>query len=283
LWRRTFDAKWLIEKSHLRRLFPGSGSGVVALSEGRVIGFVGLVPSHASLSALLVEEESRRRGVGAALFRAGVEQLRRAGIGTIVAGGLGFLWKGIPIEFEPALAFFRAQGGTFPKRIYDQICELRQFRYPAESQASLRGLGLRLRLAQESDAERIVAFEDRYFPRWAPHFHDFVAWRRFDSIAYVESDEGVVGTMLVDRLGEEFPGIQWRSIAQRPIGSCATLGVDPAWRGKGVAFALVSYGVECVRESGAELCFFNYSEAVPLYRKIGFVQWAEYQACELEP
>jgi GNAT superfamily N-acetyltransferase len=158
---------------------------------------------------------------------------------------------------------------------------LDDFDYPVEVERPLRERGLRMGLAEAAQAARILAFEQEHFPRWAGFFADIVAQGQHDTIACIASQEEIVATVLIARAGAAFAGRQWRYLSARPAGAVATLGVMPARRGQGLGLALIAYAMKCVKDSGARSCFFNYSEAQGLYRKLGVQDWAEYEVCEL--
>src|SRR6185369_6905905 len=138
------------------------GSGVVAVEGERLVGFAGTAARERVLAAVLVEPESRRRGIATALLRAALDTM--GGAGRVAIGGLSFLWKGIPTDLGPAMSFFRARGCVFTKTIVDQYRELRDFRFPETVENDAQRQGLRLHRGTKADARRILAFEHEHFP-----------------------------------------------------------------------------------------------------------------------
>ena len=281
LWLKTFGQKWRIDRRHLSRLFPRKTPCFVALERARVVGFVGTVPAGGSVAAILVEKEHRRQGIGGSLFLAALDSLRRAGCTRAIVGGVPLLWKGIPIEFPSAIRFFIGLGCTPSTKTFDQFRYLPGYEYPAHLDQDLARRDLQLTVAEEEDAERILIFERTHFPHWAEYFSNLLERRQFTRILCVKSDAEILGTTMVDGPGSLFPGAQWLYLAKDGIGGYATLGIAPSCRGQGLGYALSAFATRRVKESGAAVCFINHSEAVPLYRKLGFCDWAEYQACEI--
>src|SRR5262245_2426503 len=105
LWLRSLDEQWAVERPMLREVFGSGGSGVVALDGKHVVGFAGTVPSARALAAILVAPEHRRRGIATSLLRSALAAM--AIRGPVVVGGLSMLWKGVPTDLAPAIAFFR--------------------------------------------------------------------------------------------------------------------------------------------------------------------------------
>ena len=44
---------------------------------------------------------------------------------------------------------------------------------------------------------------------------------------------------------------QWSALTRRPLGTYATLGLDPTYRGRGLGYALSAFATHCVRDDGA--------------------------------
>jgi GNAT superfamily N-acetyltransferase len=191
------------------------------------------------------------------------------------------LWKGIPTDLAPALDFFRARGCVFTETIVDQYRDVEAFRYPETIDADMRRQGLRLHRLAKTDAARVVDFERKHFPHWAEYFESYIDEGRYTEIVCLSSASGLVGAALLGRPGTIFPGSQWSALARRGLGMYATLGIAPAHRGRGFGYALSAFATRCVQDDGAAVCFINQSDAVPLYRKLGFLDWAEYQAAEI--
>jgi len=279
LWQRSFDEKWAVRKSILHMLFAPKGSGVVAVEGDRLVGFAGTAARERALAVILVEPESRRRGIATALLRTALDTM--SGAGRIAIGGLAFLWKGIPTDLAPAMCFFRARGCVFTTTIVDQYRELRDFQFPEAVESDAQRQGLRLHRGTKADAQRILAFENEHFPHWATYFESCIEEGRYTDIACVSSPTRIVGATLLGRPGTTFPGSQWNTLVDGRLGSYATLGIDPAYRGRGLGYALSAFATRAVRDDGAAACFINHSEAVSLYRKLGFREWAQYRAAEI--
>jgi GNAT superfamily N-acetyltransferase len=280
LWQRVCGRKWSIELHLFRVLFPEKQC-LVALSGADLIGFVGTMPAANALTALFVRPDCQRQGVGMRLFSEALRYLRGAGVKTAAIGGLAMLWKGVPTEFETALQFFAKAGCTFTDNILDQYRYLDDFQYPKELDSSLTGRGISLCVAEETDTTQVVEFQKAFFPNWTPYFVAAIKRDNLQKIVCLKRGNEILGTALIGGLGAIAPGAQWTWLTKKGFGSIATLGINPRERGKGLGYALFAYAAKCVKDTGAGVCFINYSEAAPLYRKFDFTDWSEYKACEI--
>jgi ribosomal protein S18 acetylase RimI-like enzyme len=303
LWCDALPSQWTIVRACLARLFPSSADSVVAVDGDRVVGFAGTIPSLGALAALVVDPSFRRRGIGRALFRAAADALRRrAGDRPIVIGGTPFLWNGVPLELEGAVRFFSRLGCVPTERISDQYRPLDDYRYPAELEQQLERRGLRLGLAGPNDAEDVIEFERTCYPAWLELYADALQRGAHDSIGCIRGDKGVLGTVLIRRPGTAMPGEpwgcgeQWAGLAPMNVGAFGVFGIAPLRAGQApglvatlrelarsslsLGYALAAFATRELQRSGSHLCFLNASEAVPLFRRLGFQHWAECQVFE---
>ncbi|WP_338925270.1 GNAT family N-acetyltransferase [Mycetohabitans endofungorum] len=280
LWSQVYDRKWSIGLPRFQMSFPEKCC-FVAVSSTNLLGFVGTMPSDSALTAIFVRRDCHRHGIGTRLFNQALMYLRSVGAETVTVGGLPMLWKGVPEEFKAALHFFAEVGCDFKGEILDQYCYLDDFKYPQELNHSLIACGMKLCLAKKADADRIIRFQKNFFPHWTPLFLSAMQKNGLQTIACIKRGNDILGTVLIGRLGVTAPGVQWELLASKGFGSVATLGVAPDERGKRLGFALFAYATKCVQESGAKVCFLNYSEAPVLYRKFGFLDWSQYRRFEI--
>jgi GNAT superfamily N-acetyltransferase len=253
----------------------------VALDGDDVCGFVG-TRRPASLFAIFVEHQSRRRKIATALFDAALEQVRGWGAPRMVIGGTAMLWNGIPLEFASALAFFREQACSMAGFKFDQYRSLDDYRYLIGIDEKIGRDGFLSTLATEDDGPRVLDFERTQFPHWHDYYLEVLSHHRARNIACIKAGAEIVGAALVSGPGPLFPGAQWNQLASRGIGSIGLLGIAQSLRGRGLGRALTLFSMKCVKEMGASVCFIDDAEAaaVPLYEKLGFELWAQHQCAE---
>jgi ribosomal protein S18 acetylase RimI-like enzyme len=189
----------------------------------------------AEVGALYVDPDHWREGAGSALMKATLEELARLGWREVV------LWV-LP-ENQPALAFYDRFGFAVEEGVEKR--EERSGRTVVRLRASATGKhasnGWTIRRGTQADIDPVLAL-----------------WRRAEGPTTETDDEGALAdllardreALLVATSGDEVIGSLiagwdgWR-------GSFYRLAVDPDWRRRGMATALIHAGEEQLRALGA--------------------------------
>jgi GNAT superfamily N-acetyltransferase len=304
LWLRSLPPKWALARSRLDRLFPRVGAGLVATDAGRIVGFLGMTawPAPAVVAALFVDEPLRGCGIGRALFEAARDVLRAAGHDRALIGGNPFLWNGVPLDLPAATRFFHRLGCRPHALRFDQYRYLDDYDYPLHIETELARRRIRVGLAEASDADAVLALQQAHYPGWFECYSDLLRREQYAAIGWVKSDGDLLGTIVIHRPGMIVPGEpwacgeQWARLAPHHVGTFGALGIRPLRAGHGsglvstlrdlarsnlsLGYALAAFATEQLRQSGAGICFLSSSEAVPLFRRLGFLDWAESQVFE---
>lgn len=296
LWTRSFPQKWRVVRRRLNALFSVGPHSVVAMDEGRVVGFAGTIPQEHAMAAIVVDEPRRGRGIGSELFVKALDNLRRTASRPAVIGGTPMLWTGVPVELEAATTFFRNRGCSPTLAITDLYRELDDYEYPAHLEQGLSRRGIRVGLAGVEDREAVLAFQRDHFPEWLPFYAEAADRKDYGSIGCVKAGTRLLGTILIGRPGTAVPGEHWDPMAEQKVGSFGVLGIAPvrgsevpglvsalrelAKEGLSLGYALSAFATQCLKDSGARVCFLNYAVADALFRKLGYRDWATYQRFE---
>jgi GNAT superfamily N-acetyltransferase len=143
----------------------------------------------------------------------------------------------------------------------------------------MRGQGLEVRPASESDAPALLDFLTQEFPgRWRYEFEEFMRnGERISDYVLLRSGQGIEGFCLltfedsVRPLNRFFP---WS--LPRPWCQLGTIGVASARRGQGLGAVLMDGGLCRLRDSGARGCVIDWTTIVDFYGKFGFTPYREY-------
>lgn len=245
----------------LRELSRDRAGHLLAIGEGRIVGYLSLIDGTAELA---VHPLSRRRGVGSALIRAALDR-----------GG-----EGVRFWAHGTVPAARAAAGALDLRV---VRELIQMRRP-------------LRELPESFAPQGF----RIVPYAGPEHHDELLRVNNAAFAWHPEQGGWTESELAERLGASWfdpqglfmavddtdgrlLGFHWTKVHDdRPgttLGEVYVLGVDPAAQGRGLGRALTLAGLEHLAgrlsadDDAAEVMLYVESDntaAINTYRGLGF-------------
>jgi ribosomal protein S18 acetylase RimI-like enzyme len=194
---------------------------------------------------------------------------------------LTFEYRAVEIE---AAAYVQARGFDYRESVFSMRRDLTQD-LPALSAPA----GIRLerwKMATRPEQERYVAARNECFPEAPVQLND---WQYF-----LSSPMWAVGTSIAAFDGEELAGnvaVYWDEAANAQSGVLAGytefIFVRPAWRGQGLAQAMIAAGMRFLREHGLneahlEVRALN-ANALSLYRNLGYevIQESRFYAKEL--
>jgi predicted N-acetyltransferase YhbS len=237
----------------------------------------------ASIGALCVDPDYRRRGIGSRLYDDGERFLAAQGAAAIsVVHYPGHLTPGIPVEATELKAFFDRrgfQGWTEASDLRRQLDD-----YPAGGRAEVewRGPGVRatLRPAREGEQAAIMAFLGREFAGgW-----EYETTRFFDAggepadITIAESAGTVIGfcrTYTPESL-HLAGSTHWFPLLRRRWGGLGPIGIAAARRGHGLGRALLRYSITLLKQRGVDDMVIDWTVLERFYGKAGFGVWKRY-------
>ncbi|HYM70005.1 MAG TPA: GNAT family N-acetyltransferase [bacterium] len=251
------------------------------------LGADGLRADRGWISMLAVHPDSRRRGVGTALLRAGEAFLRAHGRRRFVLGSdPAHFFPGVPDD-TGAAPFFEACGYTLRGDAYDLRRRLRGYETPP-AVAAARGAhpDVEIRPLEPRERAALLAFLDATFPgRWR-----YTVARFLDGGGPIGDVMGVVRGSEVLGFAHLFPpDARWLgpSVAWSPAGSgggaasrvagLGPMGVSPAIRGRGLGLALLDRSAAHLAALGAEEMVIDWTDLLGFYGKLGFTPYRRYR------
>ncbi len=300
LWNRCIGAAYPMTERLLRQQvlddpFAQPDGNLVALDGGRVVGWLlcrclsAVPPSlsgyrgRASIGALCVDPDYRRRGIGSRLYDQGERFLAAQGAEVIsVVHYPGHLTPGIPFEAPDLKAFFDQRGFQEWTEASDLQRQLHD--YPANGAAEVKWVGpgaeATLRPARDGEEAVITAFLGREFPGgWeyetARHFD---AGGAPDDILIAVSTGTILGfcrTFTAESL-HLGGSTHWFPLLRARWGGLGPIGVAVAHRGRGLGFALLRYSITSLKQRGVDDLVIDWTVLERFYEKAGFGVWKRY-------
>lgn len=272
--------RWSISPPELKKKLSGATLSLVAEQEGTPIGFCAVGyrdQGPAGLLLLLVEPAFWRQGIGSVLLEKQESLLKAGGVRQLNLGfgsDGNYLWPGIPADAVSARHFFRNRGWDDNEASFDLLQELRDYRTPGWVYNRLATTAVQLRLAEPAFHEKIIAFEQTWFPAWAEFFRNAMQESEYHNILLaLDSEDAVVGAVI---LRAHVPAI-WDADLGIHFGTLNVLGVATSQRGKGVGIALAAKAMEILQERQCRVCYIQWTGLVDWYGKLGAKTWAEYR------
>jgi GNAT superfamily N-acetyltransferase len=289
LWQESIGKRWPLSAARFHAIIgdPCAASHWVAVDGEHIIGFAALHDHQtmagereATLTALVVAPDMRRRGIGTALHDAALDALRERGVRHVSLGaGDVHFWEGVPDDCPEALSFFPARGWTFTERAYDLVRDVRDFRTSSDLAARV-GDAVRFGVATTAgDVADLFAFVAREFPSWVAEYEAIRAsgaWQEF--LIGRDTAGAVVASLIIfTPQSDQMRGDKtWSLLLGDDMGALGCVGVAKVERGKGYGLALVARGMEIVRERGGRNCHIHWTGVPGFYKRLGFRIWTSF-------
>ncbi len=300
LWQRCLGTQYpltdrLFRQNVLNDPFGQSEGNVVALQNGQLVGWAlcrvlkGLPPElaryegRASIGALCVHPNHRRRGIGSLLYTHAEAFVLSQGASTFtVVHYPHHLLVGIPSEAADLKAFLARHGFQEWRDAYDLHRRLTDPTLGAQLTDGMRTLPpqVSIRPAQHGNEGVIIDFVAREFPGgW--HYD---TQRFFDhggvpsDLIVVLEDHAMVGfahTHTPDSV-ELRGSLHWISQRAKGWGGLGPIGIAATHRRRGIGFALLCAGVQHLRARGVEDLVIDWTDLLNFYGRLGFRIWKRY-------
>ena len=281
LWNRALGRDFPMRPELLRqawdRFVDEDASGAV-VEAGRPVAFL-LAKQSADLpwseerrrrcwlSALAVDPDRQRDGLGSRLVARALEALRAAGATGVTLGeDPGYLLSGDPAG--RSLGFWRRYSLVERGVNTDMLVDLAGWPAPDRLPA--------LRPAREW--AEVVRFLDRAFPgRWAweAREHERVGTDPGRCLL-LEADDGIAGFLVLSPPGSGpliHPGRNWEAALGGRVAGIGPLGIDPARHGQGLGTGLVAASLARLRDLGVDHVVADWTSRVTFYERLGFRVW----------
>jgi beta-N-acetylhexosaminidase len=285
LWRATLGSTWPLRE---RGFFAATSSrfaskgahtpnvSVSATREGKLIGYAAarVLGKRATLIIILVHPSRQGLGVGTRLLKTLDSALRERGVREITLGaGVGsYFWPGVPHDLARANKFFDSRGFTRTEASADLLGDIRGFTAPARVIARAERADVEFALATASDANAVLALQNRCFPQWQQHYRRVLA--RPQDVLVAHANGRVIAACLLDDDDENF---LFPALIPGAYGAISCVGVDVTARSHGVGLALVAEAAEILAARGVEQCFIGYTHLSGWYQQLGFRIWHSYR------
>lgn len=235
----------------------GSGTGLVAVHEGSVVGVLmgEVVGTRAYLNLICVRPTHRRRGIGRDLLREWEREASERGAESLLIEGnpVAYAWPGIDIRYTSAICLALSAGYRRSDIAYDMEVTARSFRPWLEGRTKrLASHSIVVRRAVRADAEEL----DRYLRSEWTETWAFEAAQALQS----EPTTAHLATRGDEIVGFAVHGVGWPS-RYGPIGTSASV------RGLGVGDALSRLCLTDMAEAGVDMADITWvaEEAIPFY------------------
>jgi GNAT superfamily N-acetyltransferase len=250
------------------------------------LGSDGLRPDRGWLSFVAVHPSHQRRGIGAALVRAGEVFLRAKERPAVTLGSdPAHFFPGVPDD-TGAPGFFEALGYSLRGEAYDLHRSLRGYRTPEAVTVALRDSPeTDVRPLARGEASALLAFLDATFPgRWRYTVAQFLAaGGPIGDIMGVVHRGTVAGFALLFHPESRWigPSIAWApeaaEAAAARTGGLGPMGVAPALRGRGLGLALLDRAMGYLASRGVEQMVVDWTILLDFYGKLGFTPCRRYR------
>lgn len=231
---------------------------------------------------LLLVQPGLEGTVGQHLLTLALESLVSQGVTQVRYGGSpAHFFPGVPLD-DPVLAQLLAINGFQAGQIdHDYRRSLVGWQPPAHSLEPLTQPDLSVGACTPREVSGLLAFLDRCFPgRWA--FETRIRLGREPDpgeIMVLRDRAQIIGfahtyTPNSRQIG---PSIFWQASLGSQAGGLGPIGVDPAYRGRGLGLALLVAAVDDLFRKGVDPMVIDWTTLADFYGKLGFVPWHGYQ------
>lgn len=283
LWSESVGDLWPVSVSQLaRHLFPsnsdcrttnlaisGEGSSLLAFLSMQGLG------DRAGIPLVVVHPNRRRLGFASRLLEAGVPRERAAGAREVQAGsgGPSYLWPGIPQDCPGALHFFLNRGFRPEGECHDLIQDVRRY----EQRCSVPN-GVAIGPVHKSEVVEVVAFEGRHFPEWRDHYASILAGKREGNVIVARCDGRIVGSVIYHTATGDHT---WTELLGDTMGELGAVGVDVAYRRRGIGLAMVDFATIAMRQRGGDVSLVGWTSLTDWYSRLGYSLSRSYDMCAL--
>lgn len=240
------------------------------------------------ISLLLVEESSRRQGIGTGLLEKAHAVL--SDVKSIRLGGdFNHFFPGVP-EGE-SLGFFSNKGYTFNQELINDLSlDLDNWEL-SEQPISIMGGDYFFTQGKAGEEESILDFiglpSNGFSPRWRYDLERiFKKGYSPENVTLIKGQSGKIeGFLQTWELKEVIecalsrPTIFW-AMHEKPMekhGSIGPLGINSTIRGGGIGLALVAAGTAYLKKRGVTFVTIDWTALTTFYSKLGYHPWRSYR------
>lgn len=291
LWCEALGARWPLPVEALRAKLTDArvfhpGDHLIAEVGGEAVGFAATQLCSGgcgALTLLMVAPAWQWRGVGRRLHDLALCSLAERGATEVGlgAGGISYLWPGVPTNLPSAWPFFAEQGWTETERSFDLAGGLSGYATPNWVYQRIEAAGVRLEAPESDDLPALLDFVERHIPRWRTFYESEIASGGAVDIIIAKSvgNQVVGASYAMDgrRARQRYDFCVWQQLLGDGIGGIGPLLVDDAVRERGIGLALAARVTERLKAKGLRTGFVGYTWLVDWYGRLGYRVWREYR------
>jgi GNAT superfamily N-acetyltransferase len=300
LWNDALGDTFPLREPVLRQCLEENPSArpedaCLAWDGGRLVGF-GYLGVHrldlaetatyrerGQIQAVVVASESRRRGIARRIAGRLAGRARDHGIKRLeAAGGMFYLWGGIPDDLPEASAFSEAIGFELGDVSWDLRGDVTGLRVDDASAALLRAEQMTVEAATAADAVDALAFLLAEFGgEWWHETRWFLA-RGGDPATLLllrDASHRIVGLARIHRPDVRPIGPPHFWVARRPpaAGGLGPIGIAAERRGRGLGRALLVSALDQLRIAGLTDVVIDLTSLLGYYGTHGFEPWVTWR------
>lgn len=284
LYKKTVGQKWPLGEEDFHKLINNhykEGACLVYEVNNTITGFV-VMQVRDNLSAAIVLYIFNEQSQNPELLQKAMEYLRERKVKKVQLGGGGYeyFWPGIPSDLPEIVNFFKDQGWNFTDTSVDLTQNLSAYKIPEGLEERIKTQGISFQIADDSQIEDILAFENEYFPDWARYYENKInVGETKDILLAMNLQNNIVGTVILSDKNSNSKGNfwMWRKMLGTDTGAFGAIGVKPDMRSKGIGLALAAKATKILEERGVKTCYIGWTWLIEWYGKLGFKGWREYQ------
>ena len=273
---------------------PGflSDASFVALEDNQVVGFITskiyqhVIPIEAYLGVgwiniLFVKKGYRNLGIGSALLEATTNQLVAKGVKKIYLGkDYQNFFPGPPKDLKSFYEWFTKRGfnGLYETNdlINDHLSKTKLQPLPYHENRNYD-----IHLLQEGERDGLRVFFQNNFPgRWLVEFEDYMqnggSGKEF---IVCTSGSQIVGFCRIGTsdtpINQSAFSLTWRDRFEH-LGGIGPLGVNKDHRHNNIAYNLIVYAIEELKQRGCNVAIIDWTNLLEFYRLFGFELWKSY-------
>jgi ribosomal protein S18 acetylase RimI-like enzyme len=285
LWEAAFGEAWpLYPEAFYATIDSPAAHHLLAESDGTLAGLAAASwdgQHRASIIAFAVRPEHRVNGIERMLLEAATQHFRALGVTHIrFGGGQSYFWPGIPADQPHIVHLLEQNGWQAGAQIADMVADIESSRVPEVLRERIAHSGAFLRIATAEDGPSILAFEQEHFPEWQLTAAMRVEHRDFANILLAEVDGMLVGTNFLTPPGDR--SFLWARMLSEDCAAYGAIGVNEAFRGRYIGYALATRAAEILKARGARKIFLGWVFSTGWYGRLGFHAWKTYQEMHAE-
>jgi GNAT superfamily N-acetyltransferase len=242
----------------------------------------GQEPRHGWISFLLVES-GRDEEIAPVLLERALGWLRTAGFVRVSYGGdPSHFFPGAPDDDVALSSALEAAGFRLGGSAYDLLGDLRRCPAREGGEHALSAVEATIGTCEPDDVPALLRFVGREFPgRWAYETEQRLRIEPTPAdVLIIKNSDEVIGFCHIYHRGSRRigPSIYWRKAIGERYGGLGPIGVDRAYRGRGLGRGLLAFALEQLRRLGVERTVIDWTILVDYYGRFGFRIWRTYRS-----